>query len=135
MEKGIVPVNLIERRIYLIRGHKVMLDRDLAELYGVETRVLNQAVRRNKERFPDDFMFPLTREEIMRISQIVISSPSDSASLKYPKKRYGLYRVWDIHAIQRLEQWQSNTGQYPDNAEFRQTSRNDCHQQGAVAEA
>ena len=51
-----------------------MLDKDLAQLYGVETRVLNQAVRRNAGRFPVDFMFELTREEIMRISQFVISS-------------------------------------------------------------
>lgn len=69
-----VPVELIEKRIYLIRGHKVMIDRELAELYGVETRVLNQAVRRNMKRFPSDFMFSLTREEIMNLSQIVISS-------------------------------------------------------------
>jgi hypothetical protein len=51
-----------------------MIDRDLAELYGVETRVLNQAVRRNLDRFPEDFIFALTREEIMNLSQIVISS-------------------------------------------------------------
>ena len=51
-----------------------MLDKDLARLYGVETRVLNQAVRRNRNRFPDDFMFSLTREEIRDLSQIVISS-------------------------------------------------------------
>jgi hypothetical protein len=51
------------RKIYLIRGHKVMLDADLAELYEVETKVLKQAVRRNIERFPDDFMFELTKEE------------------------------------------------------------------------
>jgi len=51
-----------------------MLDRDLADLYNVETRILNQAVQRNIKRFPEDFMFSLTREEIMRISQIVISS-------------------------------------------------------------
>ena len=57
-----------------------MLDRDLAELYGVETRVLNQAVSRNSDRFPDDFMFPLTRTEIERISQIVTSS-----KIKYSK--------------------------------------------------
>lgn len=50
-----------------------MLDRDLAELYGVETRVLNQAVRRNLHRFPDDFMFKLTRDEIRNLSQFVIS--------------------------------------------------------------
>jgi hypothetical protein len=55
----LVPVEMIERKIYLIRGHRVMLDRDLAELYGVETRVLNQAVRRNIRRFPEDFMFSL----------------------------------------------------------------------------
>src|SRR3974390_1692370 len=54
----------VERAIYVIRGQKVMLDRDLADLYGVETRVLNQAVRRNRDRFPDDFMFSLAREEI-----------------------------------------------------------------------
>ncbi|MBQ7989033.1 MAG: ORF6N domain-containing protein [Bacteroidaceae bacterium] len=53
----------IKRRIYEIRGRKIMLDADLAELYCVETRALNQAVKRNIERFPDDFMFPLTREE------------------------------------------------------------------------
>jgi len=51
-----------------------MIDRELAELYGVETRILNQAVRRNLKRFPSDFMFSLTREEIMNLSQIVISS-------------------------------------------------------------
>ena len=70
----VVTVERIENKIYLIRGRKVMLDRDLAELYQVETRVLNQAVSRNRERFPEDFMFALTREEIMNLSQIVISS-------------------------------------------------------------
>jgi hypothetical protein len=70
----LVPIELIASKIYLIRGIKVMLDRNLADLYGVETRVLNQAVSRNIERFPEDFMFSLTREEIMRISQIVTSS-------------------------------------------------------------
>ena len=70
----LVPVELIEGKIFLIRGQKVMLDRDLAVLYGVETRALNQAVRRNIDRFPEDFMLRLTREEIMRISQFVISS-------------------------------------------------------------
>jgi|SRR3989338_3741627 len=72
--EALVPVEVIERKIFLIRRQKVMLDRDLAQLYGVETRVLNQAVRRNIERFPDDFMFSLTREEIRNLSQIVISS-------------------------------------------------------------
>jgi phage regulator Rha-like protein len=58
-----VPIELIERRIYLIRGHKVMLDSDLAELYQVLTKNLNKAVARNPERFPGDFMFQLTAEE------------------------------------------------------------------------
>ena len=68
-----VPVERVDSRIYFIRGQKVLLDRDLAELYGVETRALNQAVRRNTERFPADFMFTLAREEIRNLSQIVIS--------------------------------------------------------------
>ena len=63
----------VKRRILLIRGRRVMLDSDLAVLYGVETRVLNQAVTRNIERFPGDFMFRLTREEIERISQSATS--------------------------------------------------------------
>ena len=58
-----VPVEVIERRIYVIRGHKVMMDSDLADLYQVETKALNRAVRRNPERFPGDFMFQLTFDE------------------------------------------------------------------------
>ncbi len=72
-EVALIPAQRIERVIYLIRGQKVMLDRDLAQLYGVETRVLNQTVRRNKDRFPNDFMFTLTRQEIRDLSQSVIS--------------------------------------------------------------
>ena len=59
----LIPVESVERRILLVRGQKVMLDSDLAALYGVETKVLNQAVKRNSERFPQDFMFRLTAEE------------------------------------------------------------------------
>ena len=58
-----VPIEIITNKIYFIRNIKVMLDRDLAGLYGVETKVLKQAVRRNIKRFPDDFMFELTKEE------------------------------------------------------------------------
>ena len=72
---GLIPQETIESRILLIRGKKVMLDRDLAALYGVETRTLNQAVRRNVARFPGDFMFQLTKEELESWkSQIVISN-------------------------------------------------------------
>ena len=69
-----VSLQQIERQILFVRGHKVMLDSDLASLYEVDTRVLNQAVKRNIDRFPEDFMFSLTRDEIERISQSVTSS-------------------------------------------------------------
>jgi hypothetical protein len=62
-DRSLIPIERIERLILLIRGHKVMLDRDLAYLYGVTTKVLNQAVKRHKDRFPEDFMFQLTMEE------------------------------------------------------------------------
>src|SRR5438105_4824660 len=63
-QKGeLAAIPIIERKIYLIRGHKVMLDSDLAELYQVETKALNRAVKRNQDRFPDDFVFQLTVEE------------------------------------------------------------------------
>ena len=70
-----VSIQLIERRIYLIRGQKVMLDRDLAELYQVKPIALRQQVKRNRERFPADFMFQLTEKEAdMLVSQTVIPS-------------------------------------------------------------
>ena len=71
--KAIISEEVIASKIIGVRGERVMLDRDLAEMYGVETRVLNQAVSRNIGRFPEDFMFELTRDEILRISQIVTS--------------------------------------------------------------
>ncbi len=77
----LIPVETIASKILFLRNEKILLDRDLAELYGVETRVLNQAVSRNIRRFPPDFMFTLTRDEIMRISQIVTSS-----EIKYSKR-------------------------------------------------
>ena len=64
MSPAPVPVERIERAILFLRGHKVMLDSDLSALYGVETRVLVQAVKRNPERFPKDFMFQLTNQEL-----------------------------------------------------------------------
>jgi hypothetical protein len=73
-DKTLNPVERIESDILLIRGQKAMSDRYLASLYGVETRVLNQAVPRNIKRFSKDFMFALAQAEIMRISQIVTSS-------------------------------------------------------------
>lgn len=81
----LIPSEIIENKIYFIRGRKVMIDRDLAFLYEVETRVLNQSVRRNKERFPDDFMFQLTTEEAQNWkSQIVISNKERMGLRKKP---------------------------------------------------
>jgi hypothetical protein len=72
--KALIPAEVIERKIYLIRGQKVMLDNDLAKLYKVETRTLIQAVKRNTERFPLDFMFQLNNQEVISLrSQFVIS--------------------------------------------------------------
>lgn len=75
IKNNMMELQLIQNKIYEIRGQKVMLDRDLAEMYGVETRALNQAVKRNIDRFPEDFMFQLTDEELESWkSQIVISN-------------------------------------------------------------
>lgn len=67
MKNLVIPKEVIENRIFLIRGKKVMFDRDLAELYNVATRDLNKAVKRNSERFPEDFMFQLTKEELQNL--------------------------------------------------------------------
>ena len=80
-EQSLIPTEFIEQRFFLVRGQKVFSGSHLAELYGVETRVLMQAVKRNLDRFPHDFMFNLTREEILGISQFV-------TSLKYSKAVY-----------------------------------------------
>jgi len=81
-KQSLVPAERIESRILLLRGHKVLLSTDLAELYGVEPRVLVQAVKRNIERFPEDFMFQLNEEEFSDLkSQFVTSSWGESAAL------------------------------------------------------
>ena len=91
---SIQPLENIENLIHVIRGKQVMLDRDLARLYGVETRGLNQSVQRNIERFPGDFMFQLDKKEFENWkSQFVISNSDSSRSqfaMRRPKnKNYG----------------------------------------------
>ena len=82
---SIVPIEKIENKIFLLRGKKVMFDRDLAELYGVETRRLNEQVKRNVKRFPSDFMFQLTTEELENwMSQIAISNKEKMGIRKMP---------------------------------------------------
>ena len=83
-KKSLIPVDRIEKAILLIHGQKVMLDADLAELYGVETRVLVQAVKRNLERFPEDFMFQLSKDDIDFLrSQIVTLKKGRGQHSKY----------------------------------------------------
>ena len=92
--KVLIPAQRIKRRILLLRGQKVMLDFDLAELYEVPAKVLNQSVKRNMERFPEDFMFRRSAEEtevVMR-SQIVTSSDaSPSKSMKAPQPNWSRF--------------------------------------------
>src|SRR6185436_11323203 len=78
-----VPIGLVERRIYLIRGQKVMLDADLAELYQVETRALVQAVKRNRDRFPPDFIFQLTKEEAHFLRSQTVTSNVGRGGRRY----------------------------------------------------
>lgn len=86
-----IPDELVMNKIYLIREQKVMLDRDLAELYGVETKVLNQAVKRNAGRFPEDFMFQLTSVEFENLkSQFVTSSWGGIRKLPYAFTEQGV---------------------------------------------
>jgi hypothetical protein len=84
---GLVPAERIEQQILLLRGQNVMLDMDLAELYGVQTKVLNQAVKRNVRRFPEDFMFRLTPEETRELNR----SQSVTGSQKHRDPRYPPY--------------------------------------------
>lgn len=84
LTEALIPVELIERKIYLIRGYKVMLDRDLADLYQVETSYLNRQVKRNIDRFPVDFMFQLNDEEAEALRcQFGISKPPGRGGRRY----------------------------------------------------
>lgn len=78
-----IPDDIITSKIYYIREQKVMLDRDLAELYGVETKVLKQAVRRNLNRFPEDFMFEMTKKEFENWRSQFVTSKEDKTGLRY----------------------------------------------------
>ncbi|MBI5406344.1 MAG: ORF6N domain-containing protein [Nitrospirae bacterium] len=80
---SVVPVELVERKIYLIRGHKVMLDSDLAELYEVRTKALIQAVKRNIGRFPLDFMFQLNNQEVITLRSQFVTSKSGKGGRRY----------------------------------------------------
>ena len=93
-----VTEEVIKNKIYIVRGQKVMFDFDLAELYGYETRSLNQQVKRNIDKFPDDFMFKLVKDELNEImmSQNVISSWGGTRKLPYAFTEQGIYMLMTI---------------------------------------
>lgn len=94
---AIISDHVLENKFYFLREHKVMIDSDLAELYDVETRVLNQAVNRNKERFPEDFMFQLNKPEWNNLkSQIVISSCGGRRTLPYAFTEHGVLMLSSV---------------------------------------
>ena len=80
----IFPDDVVLTKIYLIRDHKVMIDKDLAELYGIETKRLKEAVRRNRKRFPEDFMFEMSKEELENWRTQFATSNSERMGLRYP---------------------------------------------------
>jgi hypothetical protein len=96
-DAALIPNERIESKIYLIRGKKVMLDRDLAALYDVTTGALNQAVKRNPERFPDDFMFQLTEKEFENLkSQFVTSSWGGVRKLPFVFTEHGVLMLSSV---------------------------------------
>ncbi|MCB0710448.1 MAG: ORF6N domain-containing protein, partial [Chitinophagaceae bacterium] len=95
--QALVAEQKILNRIYVIRGEKVMLDKDLSEMYGVETRVLNQSIKRNLKRFPKDFMFQLSEKEFKNlISQNVTSSWGGTRKLPYAFTEQGVAMLSSI---------------------------------------
>lgn len=100
-----IPETLVTSKIYIVRNKKIMLDRDLAELYEVETRVLNQAVNRNIERFPEEFMFQLTPEEFEILkSQIVTSSWGGTRKMPFAFTVYGVAMLSSVLRSKRAIQ-------------------------------
>jgi hypothetical protein len=100
----LVPTEGIEQSILLIRGQRVMLDSDLALLYGVETRALVQAVKRNRTRFPDDFMFQLTKQELENWrSQFVTSNPATKMGLRRPPNAFTEQGVAMLSSVLRSD--------------------------------
>jgi phage regulator Rha-like protein len=96
-------VEIITSKIYLIRSIKVMLDRDLAELYGVETKRLKEQVRRNIERFPEDFMFELTKEELINWRSQFATSNQDIMGLRIPPFAFTEHGVLMLSSVLRSE--------------------------------
>jgi hypothetical protein len=103
-QKTLIPLQTVANRIRIVRGHRVMLDSDLADLYGVPTKALNQAVKRNLERFPADFMFQLTVEEFENWrSQIVTSNPGARMGLRRPPYAFTEHGALQLASVLKSE--------------------------------
>lgn len=101
MMSNLIPIERIERRIFLIRGQKVMLDSDLASLYEVETRILTRAVKRNKERFPLDFMFQLNNQEVSCLRSQIGTSNEGRGGRRYNPFVFTEYGVAMLSSVLR----------------------------------
>ncbi len=100
---SLIPLERIEKSIYLIRGEKVMLDRDLATLYGVATKVLKQAVKRNIDRFPDDFMFVLNPNEFQNWRSQFVTSKADRKGLRYAPMAFTEHGIMMLSSVLNSE--------------------------------
>ncbi len=96
---SIIPDDTVISKIYFIRNQKVMLDRDLAALYGVETKRLKEQVKRNLDRFPDDFMFVLSKEEFENWRSQIATSNSDKMSLRYAPMAFTEHGVLMLSSV------------------------------------
>ena len=103
MNNSMIPAETIQKSIYLVRGQKVMLDRDLAAMYGVPTKVLKQAVKRNATRFPADFMFVLTREELADWRSQFVTSNADRMGLRHAPMAFTEHGVAMLSSVLNSE--------------------------------
>ena len=103
MNNSMIPAETIQKSIYLVRGQKVMLDRDLAAMYGVPTKVLKQAVKRNATRFPADFMFVLTRVELADWRSQFVTSNADRMGLRHAPMAFTEHGVAMLSSVLNSE--------------------------------
>jgi len=103
MKQEIIPIEIIESKIFSIRGNKVMLDKDLAEIYNVETKVLKQAVKRNIDIFPAHFMFELTQEEYKSLRSQIVTSNKGRGGTRYLPMVFTEHGVLQLASVLRSE--------------------------------
>ncbi len=119
-EESLIPIERIEQKIYVVRGERVMLDSDLAEIYGVTTKRFNEQVKRNLKRFPEDFMFELTAEEDEHLRSQIATSKKTRGGRRY------LPYVFTEHGApaggEYFEQRQSRRGERRGRPRFRQAA-------------